>query len=93
MVTVNLCLGRSCVGAGLVFKGLVGQQDEQVVSLRYEHRPGVALMHLGDQLHYVEPLQSGERINLVLWMAGESFGGGPDFYDTMRGSMLLPQEP
>mmetsp|Transcript_30109 Transcript_30109/g.65062 ORF Transcript_30109/g.65062 Transcript_30109/m.65062 type:complete len:618 (+) Transcript_30109:78-1931(+) len=34
---------------------------------RHAHEPGVTLIHFGDHVHGADPLEAGERHNLVLW--------------------------
>ena len=35
---------------------------------QWEHRPGYGLLHRGQHMHGALPIQSGERINLIIWM-------------------------
>lgn len=70
-VTLNVCLGRSFTGGNLYFKGVrftssaADETRREVV-----HRPGWAILHLGGHIHAAEPIDSGERINLIMWCQG-----------------------
>jgi len=42
---------------------------DQVNSLMFE--PGMAMIHRGDVPHTAQPITSGSRTNLVLWLYGD----------------------
>lgn len=74
-VTLNICLGGQFDGSVLCFasqepmRGAAGGTKQSAYSeLRIGHRPGVAVLHRGNRLHCVEPILSGQRSNLVIWM-------------------------
>jgi hypothetical protein len=70
-LTLNICLDSNVQGADLVFTGARCRKhvdeapDKHPVSVRF--RRGDALLHLGNQRHFVTPLNSGRRHNLVVW--------------------------
>lgn len=41
--------------------------DCQYCTFRHRHVPGTAILHLGQHVHGVDRLQSGERISLIMW--------------------------
>jgi hypothetical protein len=70
-LTLNICLDSNIQGSDLVFTGSRCRQhlndapDRHPVSVRFER--GDALLHLGNQRHFVTTLTSGRRHNLVIW--------------------------
>ena len=71
-VTLNICLHTQAKGADLVFTGTrcrehVDTMPDQPVS-QFKFRPGDAVLHVGNQRHFVTDLESGVRTNLVIWM-------------------------
>mmetsp|Transcript_62994 Transcript_62994/g.172979 ORF Transcript_62994/g.172979 Transcript_62994/m.172979 type:complete len:197 (+) Transcript_62994:468-1058(+) len=70
-VTLNVCLGRTFTGGDLYFKGVrFTETADQQARHEVAHRPGWALLHLGGHVHAAQPLESGERVNLILWCQG-----------------------
>ena len=68
-LTLNVCLD----GAGdLLFRGVRFHDSDAHTRLQQTvtHRPGVALLHLGQHLHSAAPLTSGSRENVVVWATG-----------------------
>lgn len=41
--------------------------------LRYAHKPGRAVLHLGTQRHGADTISSGERTSLILWARSSSY--------------------
>ena len=41
---------------------------EKTECTEYEHKPTYGLLHRGQHKHGALPIQSGERINLIIWM-------------------------
>lgn len=66
-VTFNLCLGKEFTGAGLSFCGLMGSPEHRKQSYIFKHEVGRVVWHLGRQRHGADDIQSGERLNLILW--------------------------
>ncbi|CAG2173196.1 unnamed protein product, partial [Oppiella nova] len=70
-VTLNVCLGKEFAGSEVYFANFrterrVSAAEAAVTAV--EHRPGVGLIHLGQQMHGTLPVSDGERQNLVVWM-------------------------
>lgn len=71
-ITLNICLENQTQGADLVFTGTRCREhidtspDEPMTRFRF--RPGDAVLHAGNQRHFVTTLESGIRTNLVIWM-------------------------
>lgn len=77
-ITLNLCLTSNAQGADLVFTGSRCQQHvdgppEPSRPVRF--RAGDAVLHAGNQRHFVTALAGGGRKNLVIWyrLADEAF--------------------
>ncbi|KAJ9441141.1 hypothetical protein DIPPA_56641 [Diplonema papillatum] len=67
-VTMTIQLGGQWKGGDVVFSHLRGhpQEGQHEVTVHHE-TPGVALLHIGQHLHEVAPLLSGNRSVLVIW--------------------------
>lgn len=72
-VTFNVCLGLQFSGAGLQFCGEMGEPSHRHHSFTYMHCKGRCVMHLGRKRHGADDIQSGERVNLILWNHSSSF--------------------
>jgi len=77
-VTLNLCLGRAFTGGDLYFQGRRCGLHRQtacssVDTFDYSHSPGVALLHAGKHRHGAYPVESGERLNLILWCRSRGY--------------------
>lgn len=66
-VTLNVCLGREFEASGLTFCGSLGAADHRLVSHKYKHQRGRALLHLGRRRHGADDIASGHRVNLIMW--------------------------
>lgn len=66
-VTMNLCLGREGYQGGRLY--FVEPETGERQYLRF--KPGTAVFHRGSLRHSAEPITSGERTNLVIWLFGE----------------------
>lgn len=66
-VTFNVCLGKEFSGAGLQFCGVLGGPSHRKRSLVYHHAKGRCVVHLGAHRHGADDLESGERLNLIIW--------------------------
>ena len=63
-MTLNVCLlSDDCDGGELYFGDQEGSKG-----FGYVHQQGRAIMHRGRNLHCVLPLNSGHRINMVVWL-------------------------
>ena len=72
-VTLNVGLGRAFEGGDLVLGAVRGRAPAPEGDARIPPRPGVAVVHLGRQLHAVDAVTAGERRVLICWcrsMAG-----------------------
>lgn len=72
-VTFNVCLGKTFTGAGLTFCGVLGAEvargaaPHRKQTCAYSHEKGRAVVHLGAHRHGADDLETGERLNLILW--------------------------
>ena len=77
-ITLNICLATDAVGSEIHFTGarcalhVNTLPDSEAVRHRFE--VGDAMLHVGNQRHYVAPLLKGRRQNLLVWyrLEGES---------------------
>jgi len=72
LVTMNLCLNDDFTGSDLIFKGTrcpthldTENIDEKEISIK--HKKGFMVLHGGKNRHYVTPIETGERYNLIIW--------------------------
>lgn len=66
--TLNVGLVTDFVGGDLLFYGRRGSGDEGTPLARYRHpRKGHAVLHVGRQLHEVQPVSKGSRYGLIVW--------------------------
>ena len=72
-VTFNICLGKRFTGAKLTFCGHLGHPTHRQFSAEYTHRRGRCLVHLGQQRHGANDIESGERFNLIIWCRSFAF--------------------
>lgn len=71
-VTLNICLGNEFSGGDLYFGGIrcafcqetTPRKDEEI---GVRHEPGHAILHRGKHRHSAQDIQSGERINMIMW--------------------------
>ena len=83
VVTMNLCLGTKFRGGLLSFSDWEepvktdhhslfssnGDVDENLKSSKtIQMTPGMSLWHRGQHQHQAHPIESGERINLIVWL-------------------------
>lgn len=66
-VTFNTALGKEFTGAGLSLCGMMGGAGMRKLRHVYRHVVGRCLVHLGRHRHGADDIQSGERINLIVW--------------------------
>jgi len=74
-VTLNVCLGREYEGGELLMRGLRETRDEGAITADVRLRPGQALIHLGQHLHSVSDVTSGERHHLIVWTRSSHYRG------------------
>lgn len=71
-LTLNICLGRNFEGGSLFFGGIrcgyhVGSTINPKEEVNVDHTVGNCLIHLGDHRHAARRIESGERLNLIIW--------------------------
>lgn len=66
-ITFNVCLGFEFTGATLTFCGYMGAADHRKASHVYHHEVGRAVLHLGSRRHGADNIESGTRMNLIVW--------------------------
>lgn len=68
-VTLNVCLGAEFTGGNLYFGGMRNAgADSSTDMTEFEHSPGCGILHRGQHKHGAQPIKSGERYNLIIWM-------------------------
>jgi hypothetical protein len=74
-ITINLCLGRTFTGSQLMFHSPPPTTSSSTTTttttsanITVEQKAGEAVVHLGEHIHDVAPIVTGERYNLVLWI-------------------------
>lgn len=72
-ITLNVCLGKEFEGADLYFHGRRDHSDEKDEVGLLTHRPGIGILHVGQQYHGVHRLTKGERHNMVIWGRSSQF--------------------
>jgi hypothetical protein len=78
--TLNVCLGRDdFTSGGLRFCGHYGNADHRLTQLVHSHTKGRAILHLGRHRHGADNIESGERINLIVWARNSAFRGAAAF--------------
>lgn len=83
-VTLNLSLVDTFTGAGLTFCGRADSTSHRKSSLVYEHRVGRAVFHAGVHRHGANRLESGVRLNLIVWARSAQFRTAPGFAERRR---------
>ena len=78
-VTLNVCLGDEFTASGLTFCGTMGTASHRQLSTRYHHARGQAVLHLGRRRHGADDIQSGHRINLVMWSYNRAYRASADY--------------
>lgn len=72
LVTMNLCLNDGFSGSDLIFKGTrcpihIDTENIDNEEICIKHKKGFMVLHGGKNRHYVTPIESGERYNLIIW--------------------------
>ncbi len=79
-VTLNVCLGRDkFTASGLRFCGHFGSKHQRKEQCQVQHRVGQAILHLGRHRHGADDIQSGERVNLIVWARSSAFRAAAAF--------------
>lgn len=92
-VTFNVCLGLDFTGAGLSFCGMLGAPDHRKHSATYEHARGTCVCHLGRKRHGAGDIQSGERLNLILWNHSSTFRQSDAYLEAPYRKETGPPDP
>ncbi len=66
-ITLNVCLGKKFSGGSLYFSGLLEDPKTHNENFEYFHTPGKSLLHIGKHRHGANNIESGERVNLIVW--------------------------
>ena len=78
--TINVCLGRNdFTSGGLRFCGHYGDANHRITQLVHSHKKGRAILHLGRHRHGADNIESGERINLIIWARSSAYRGAAAF--------------
>jgi hypothetical protein len=77
-VTLNVCLGKEFRGGTLFFRGVRCRLCQETPPLPEEefeiaHVAGRAILHRGKHRHGANPIEGGERHNLILWCNSSRF--------------------
>ncbi|XP_064612752.1 2-oxoglutarate and iron-dependent oxygenase domain-containing protein 2-like [Liolophura sinensis] len=68
-VTLNVCLGADFSSGNLYFGKMRNSGTDSSSQLtECEHSPGCGILHRGQHRHGAQPIRSGERYNLIVWM-------------------------
>lgn len=60
-ITLNVCLGKEFTGGDLYFKGLLEDPSTHDEFFQFQHKPGVAILHIGKHRHGASKIRSGHR--------------------------------
>mmetsp|Transcript_15584 Transcript_15584/g.45007 ORF Transcript_15584/g.45007 Transcript_15584/m.45007 type:complete len:489 (-) Transcript_15584:12-1478(-) len=78
--TLNVCLGRDgFTSGGLRFCGRYGDANHRSTGALISHSKGRAILHLGRHRHGADDIESGERINLIMWARNSAYRGAAAF--------------
>lgn len=72
-VTFNVCLGDVFTGATLAFCGMIATRQHRKLKHVYQHEIGRGVIHLGTRRHGADDIDSGRRINLIVWSHNEEW--------------------
>lgn len=72
-VTLNVCLGKEFTASTLLFCGMVPEDNHRQLQQTYSHMKGRAVLHLGRHRHGADNIETGERVNLILWSTSEVY--------------------
>jgi len=72
IVTMNLCLNDGFSGSDLILNGTTCpiHMDTAIINnqeICIKQKKGFMILHAGKNRHYVTPIESGERYNLIAW--------------------------
>ncbi|CAF3374691.1 unnamed protein product [Rotaria socialis] len=72
-ITFNVSLGDQFEGGDLYFGTMAKAHRTAFSNFTFvEHKPTIGVLHRAQHLHGSEPITSGERYNLIIWMRSSS---------------------
>jgi len=78
-VTINIALSDRYTGAKLaLYQHARSAHPQQIAQEKYEwrvDRAGNMLLHPGEMLHEVLPLESGDRMGMIIWLRSNTWRG------------------
>lgn len=92
-VTFNICLGIDFEGAGLQFCGLLGAPNHRKHTYTYKHVKGHCVCHLGRKRHGADDIESGERLNLILWNHSSAYRQSDQYIEPEYHKEVGPPDP
>jgi len=78
-VTFNVCVGEKFTGATLSFCGNFGEPTHRKFTYRYKHEIGRAVLHLGTRRHGADDIETGSRMNLIVWSHNSKWRGSQEY--------------
>jgi len=72
-VTLNVCLGKEFIDGKLYFHGIRDTPNEHTDYFEFQHKLGVAIIHIGKHVHGASKITGGERCNLIIWCRSSVF--------------------
>lgn len=91
-VTFNVCLGEIFTGATLTFCGNFGSRNHRKSVANYTHEIGRAVMHLGLRRHGADDIESGTRVNMIVWNHNNKFRSSSAYYRSQNSRLLYEVE-
>ena len=73
-VTLNVAISTdsSFSGGALYFGDMRNERLKDIYHTSYQHKSNFGILHRGQHLHGAQPIESGERVNLIVWMRASS---------------------
>ena len=73
-VTLNVAISTddSFSGGALYFGDMRNERLKNKDHTIYQHKSSFGILHRGQHLHGAQPIESGERVNLIIWMRASS---------------------
>lgn len=89
-VTLNVCLGKEFSAATLSFCGLAADEDHRKLKHTYSHKKGRAVIHRGRHRHGADNIDSGERVNFILWSTSRRYRASEAYHRERMRSVTAP---
>lgn len=80
-VTLNVCLGKVFRGATLSFCGMAAESNHRKLQYTYKHEQGRAVVHVGHHRHGADNIESGERVNFILWSTSDAYRASEAYHE------------